>query len=58
MYKVLTAILVCILCELIDISDGSDAYHYDYSDPVIEDLKTVAGSRLINARAADAIEFE
>ena len=58
MYKVLTAIFVCISFVLIDISEGSDAYHYDYSDPVIEDLKTVAGSRLINARAADANEFQ
>ena len=58
MYKVLTTIFACILCELIDKSDGSDEYHYDYSDPVIEDLKTVAGSRLINARAADANEFQ
>ena len=58
MYNVITAILTRILFVLIERSEGSDDYHYDYSDPVIEDLKTVAGSRLINARAADANEFQ
>ena len=51
-------ILVGLVIELTESIKGSNDYSYDYSEPEIKDLKQIAGKRLINARAADANEFQ
>ena len=52
-------ILVCALFVWTEHGYGENDYSYDYEDePAVHDLKKVKGSRLINARAADANEFQ
>ena len=49
--------LVCVAVHSTNVAEDGD-YSYDYDEPDVKEIKTVAGSRLINARAADTKYFQ